>query len=99
MAFNKKATFTKAEFLTATKFGKKYGISNQLALKAFVSLYKQGRCAKTDHSNLTSVITRNRASHREISCYLAHPLFHDIILNEIEKQKKLLQQKGKSNEI
>ena len=101
MVVNKKTTFTKAEFLTPTQFGKKYDIPNQLVLQAFLALDKKRKCGKTYTGNLTSIIVKNRSSHNKMSGYFAHPLFHDVVLEEIDKQRPLFlnKQKGSSNEI
>lgn len=101
MAESKKITFTKAEFLTETKFAKKYGIPKELVSLAVRALYKQNKQAKTPSGNLTPVIVRNRNAYAGNSSYLIHPLFHDIVIAEVEKQKKLLEKKpkGLKNEV
>ena len=91
MPESKKTSFTKAEFLTETKFAKKYSIPRELVSAAINALYKQNKQLKSPAGISTPVIVRNRASHGTGSRYLVHPLFHDVVLNEIKKQEKLLE--------
>ena len=96
MAESKKETFTKAEFLTETKFAKKYGIPKELVTKTVLMLYKTNKQVKAPSGVMTPVVVRNRASHGSTSRYLIHPLFHDVVLDEVKKQEKILAKQAKS---
>ena len=98
MALSKKEAFTKADFLTVTKFAIKYGINKNergLVQDAFSTLFKKNKQARTNSGIITPVIISDRHAHDITSRYRAHPLFHDIVLNEIEKQRVFAAGKAK----
>ncbi len=98
MADSKKRNFKKAQFLTSTQFATKYGFlgkeNRELVHDAFRALYKKGIQVKNEINNFDSVIFSDRSVHSETSRYKAHPLHHDVIFTEIEKQKKIKAQRG-----
>ena len=99
MPENKKEKTTKDKFLTATRFAKKYGFNTKeerdMVQTTFSVLYKKNKQARTDNGVFTPVIISERHAHDITSRYRAHPLFHDIILNEYEKQCIFAEQKAK----
>ena len=98
MVLSKKEAFTKADFLTVTKFAIKYGINKNergLVQDAFCKLFKRNKQARTNSGIFTPVIISDRHAHDITSRYRAHPQFHDIILNEIEKQRIFAAEKAK----
>ena len=82
-----KTTLKKEDYLTATEFIKKYGTDKGLTNTAFDVLFKKNKIARDDRGRLQQVVFRNKLAHSTRSLLKAHPLFHDIILAEIEKQK------------
>lgn len=99
MTENKKEIFTKADFLTPSKFSKKYNIPSRLVTLAASVLYKKNTSAKTKSGNLTPVVVKNRSTHNSTSSqYQIHPAFHSIVLKEIETQKRLEAKKAKGAE-
>ncbi|MBO7642935.1 MAG: hypothetical protein J6S74_02265 [Alphaproteobacteria bacterium] len=90
MLESKKETFTKDQFLTVTKFAIKYGFDKEerkLVHAAFTVLYKKNKQARTNNGIFKPVIISDRHAHDITSRYRADPMFHDIVLNEIEKQR------------
>ena len=98
MPESKKEKFTKADFLTATKFAKKHSVSRELVYAAMGALYKRNKQMKNTNGVLTPVIIANRNAHDYHSRYLAHPSYHDIILNEVEKQQNFLNKRTQGTE-
>ena len=94
MPQTEKKKYTSEDYLTVDKFMKKYNKSKELTQAAFNLLYKKNKLARDDHGRLEPVVYRNKLAHSTRSLLKAHPAFHDIILNEIEKQA-LLNQKNK----
>lgn len=79
MVETKKAPYTKSDLLSREGFAQKYGINIKLVSEAVVSLYKKHIHAKNTQGQLRPVIFP--------SPYKIHPLFHDIVLAEIDKIK------------
>ena len=98
MAETKKTTFTKAEFLTETKFAKKYSIPKALVTQAVLVLYKLNKQAKAPSGVMTPIVIRNRNAHGAASRYLIYPLFHNVVLDEVKKQEKILAKQTKGAE-
>ena len=93
MPEKEKKNFTSDDYLTVVKFAEKYRKTKELTQKAYDALFKRNKLARDDHGRLQQVVFRNKLAHSTRSLLKAHPAFHDIILNEIEKQA-LINQKN-----
>jgi len=91
MPEKEKKVFTSDDYLTVVKFAEKYRKTKELTQKAFDALFKRNKLARDERGRLQQVVYRNKPAHSTRSLLKAHPLFHDIILNEIEKQAIITQ--------
>ena len=94
MPEKEKKVFTSDDYLTVVKFAEKYRKTKELTQKAFDTLFKKNKLARDERGRLQQVVYRNKLAHSTRSLLKAHPLFHDIILNEIEKQAIITQKRS-----
>lgn len=94
MPEKEKKVFTSDDYLTVVKFAEKYRKTKELTKKAFDALFKRNKLARDERGRLQQVVYRNKLAHSTRSLLKAHPLFHDIILNEIEKQAIITQKRS-----
>ena len=66
-------TFTKEDFLTATKYAKKFHVARDAVSSLMDKLYKWHTIIPNDTQE-RQIIVKNRNSHNPVSLYSIHPL-------------------------
>lgn len=101
MPESKKEAYNRAAFKTIKQFKTMYNIGkadDQVVSDAVHAIYKRNTKVNNPTGKPIPVVSRKSRSHNGDSAFLICPMGHDIILEEIEKHKKLAAKKAKGAE-
>lgn len=102
MTENKTGNITIKEYLTQTKFAKKYGIDthnkDKMASLSRAMKKLNGLYAKNPSGNETQIVYKNHKCHNGTSSWLVPPFFEKRVLAEYENQELIKAKKAKGAE-